>query len=643
MKFLSDAWAIFKTELTLFQRFPKLRVSAIGVVVIPAIYALVYLSSVRDPAAHTGELKVAVVNLDQGLVYRGQDVNIGKDVVKAVKEKQTFNFVDFQDDEAARLAVRQGKLSFALIIPYDFSANAVPGMEAAGGRLVMYASEGNNYNAANLAKRFAAELGHQVNINLNEKRWSLVLTAATGSVDKLTQLRNGTLALNEGAKKLTVGVVMAGAGSETLAKGADGLSGGVQQLAEGVKQLGSGLRSMDAQRPPPQELAALKSGAAELVSGQAALGHGLQELHTNAGKLAAGSAKLSEETKDILLVGGRIAEGIEPLTDGAKQLGDGLQSAKNGQSQLAEGTQKLQVGVGKLADGVAVFGGGVHAAVAKLPPDVKLDELTAGSRSLAGGAQELKKGLAQLQTGSKELASGLNLLYTSLPANVDTPDGSARGLADSVEPALEMVAPVPNNGAGFAPNFLATSLWLGAVMTAYIFHLRRLPLMAAPASNPAKFLGKLGILGAIVVLQAIVILLMSQFLLDLHVVNLWPYMLTLVTTSLTFLCIILALTRAFGDTGKAAALLLMVLQLSSAGGVLPVELSGGIYQAVSPYLPFTWVIKTLRACLFGAFDGDWFHPWLIIAMIGGIAGLSAMFIGKWNYVTQDEHRPAMDV
>jgi hypothetical protein len=47
--------------------------------------------------------------------------------------------------------------------------------------------------------------------------------------------------------------------------------------------------------------------------------------------------------------------------------------------------------------------------------------------------------------------------------------------------------------------------------------------------------------------------------------------------------------------------------------------------------------------LFGAFDGDWFQPWLIIAMIGSIAGLSAMFIGNWKYVTQDEHRPAMDV
>jgi putative membrane protein len=643
MKFLSDAWAIFKTELTLFQRFPKLRLSAIGVIVIPAVYALTYLSSVRDPAAHTGELKAAVVNLDQGLIYRGQDVNIGKDIAKSIKEKRTFNFVDVKDVNEAKLAVRQGKLSFALIIPYDFSANAVPGLEEAGGRLVMYASEGNNYNAANLAKRFASELGHQVNINLNEKRWSLVLTTATGSVDKLTQLRTGAFTLNEGAKKLTAVVVKAGTGSEALAKGADGLNSGVQQLTDGMKQLGGGLRSMDAQRPQPQDLAALKGGAAELVIGQAALGQGLQELHTNTGKLAAGSAKLYEETKGIPLVGGRIAESVDQLTDGAKQLGEGLQSAKNGQSQLVEGTQKLQASVGKLAEGVAVMGGGVHTAASKLPPDAKLDELATGSRSLAGSAQDLKKGLVQLQTGVKELSSGLNLLYTSLPASIDTPDGSARGLADSVEPALEMVASVPNNGAGFAPNFLATSLWLGAVMTAFIFHLRRLPLMAVSASNPAKLLGKVGILGSIVVAQAMVILLMSLFLLDLPVVKLLPYTLTLVTTSLTFLFIILALTRAFGDTGKAAALMLMVLQLSSAGGVLPVELSGGIYQTVSPYLPFTWVIKTLRASLFGAFDGDWFQPWLIIAMIGSISGLSAMFIGNWKYVTQDEHRPAMDV
>jgi putative membrane protein len=297
MTFFRDAIAIFRSELTLFQRFPKLKVSAIGVMVIPALYALIYLSSVRDPGAHTGDLKAAIVNLDQGLNYRGQPVNMGQDVVHSLKEKRSFGFVDVALEEEAKLAVRQGQLAFALIIPKDFSANAVPGNEAAGGRLVMYVSEGNNYNGANLAKRFAAELGHQVNINLNEKRWSLVLSTATGSIDKLAQLRKGVETIMDGAHRMDAAMAKAESGSKTLAAGADGLSNGVGQLADGVKQLGAGLRTMDQQRPAAQDLAALKAGAADLVTGHTTLGQGLQELQGGTRKLAEGSARLRDETQ----------------------------------------------------------------------------------------------------------------------------------------------------------------------------------------------------------------------------------------------------------------------------------------------------------------------------------------------------------
>ena len=54
MTFLRDALAIFRLEATLFQRFPKLKISAVGVMLIPALYALIYLASVQDPGAHTG-------------------------------------------------------------------------------------------------------------------------------------------------------------------------------------------------------------------------------------------------------------------------------------------------------------------------------------------------------------------------------------------------------------------------------------------------------------------------------------------------------------------------------------------------------------------------------------------------------------
>lgn len=643
MGFFRSVWAIVQQEFTLFRRFPKLRISTVGVIVIPALYALIYLSSVRDPGAHTGELRAAIVNLDQGLDYRGQAVNMGQDIVATLKQKRTFGFIDYRVEEDAKRAVRQGDLGFALIIPRDFSANAVPGNEAAGGRLVMYVSEGNNYNGANLAKRFASELGHQVNINLNEKRWSLVLSTATGSIDKVGQLRKGVASLKDGAHRLEDGLAKAESGSKSLASGADGVGNGVGQLTDGVKQLGAGLRTMDQQRPAAQDLAALKAGATELVTGHAALGQGLQELQTGAQKLAEGGGKLRDETKGIPIVGGRIAEGAGQLAAGATQLAGGLQGARTGQSQLAEGSQRLNAGLGKLTDGMTALGGGIHTAAVSLPPDAKLDELTTGGRSVAGGARELHNGLVQLKAGSRELAAGIDLLSQSLPGDINAPDGSARGLADSVEPALEIVAPVPNNGAGFAPNFLATSLWMGAVMSAFLFHLRRLPATAAEASRPARLMGKLGILSGIVVAQSAVVLLMTLFMLDLHIDRLAPFMLTLVLASLTFLLIIVALTRAFGDAGKAAALILLILQLSSAGGVLPVELSGGIYQTLSPWLPFTWVIKAFRASMFGAFDGIWFSSWLAIGLAGMLAWLAACYVGAWKFVGPDEHRPAMDI
>jgi putative membrane protein len=379
------------------------------------------------------------------------------------------------------------------------------------------------------------------------------------------------------------------------------------------------------------------------VKGNAALAQGLQELQTGAKKLADGSAQMRDETKGIPIVGGKIADGAGKLTAGALQLEAGLQSARNGQTQLADGTQRLSAGVTKLADGMAALGAGIHTAAEKVPADAKLDELANGGRAVAQGSHELQAGLVQIKEGSRELSAGLGLLKQSLPSDITAPDGSPRGLADSVEPALEIVAPVPNNGAGFAPNFLAVSLWLGAVMSAFLFHLRRLPESAAPASRPAKLLGKLGILTGIVGAQSVVIMLMSLYVLNLHVLRLVPYGITLVLASMTFLLIVMALTRAFGDAGKAAALILLILQLSSAGGILPVELSGGFYQTISPWLPFTWVIKALRASMFGAFEGQWLQPWLAVGVTGIVAALSACYIGRWKLVTPDEHRPAMDI
>lgn len=643
MKTLRDAWSIAKLEAGLFKRFPTLRLSVLGVLVIPALYALIYLSSVWDPASRTASLPAAIVNLDTGVEYRGQKAQLGNELVSSLEAKHTFGFRRFADEASARQAVRSGRMAMALIIPGDFSANAVPGRKAGAGHLIVYTSEGNNYTAANMARRFAAELGHQVNETLNEKRWELVLSTAAGSQQSVSSLRDGVTQLQNGAHELYAGLSAAEKGAIALSEGSHKLSEGAVQLAGGVRQAAAGIRTMDAKRAMPADLQVLRQGSRALADGHVELGKGLEQLQGGAQRLTEGARQLHDQTEGIPFVGEKISKAAETLAGGGEQLGSGLQKARSAQSQLAEGATRLDGGVLKLTDGVAAFGDGIRTLALRMPPDAKLDEFKASAGALSQGAQSLNVGVEKLRAGSAHLAAGLDLLEKSLPRDIPSLEGSARGLAGSVEPVVEVEAPVVNNGTGFAPNFVPVALWLGAVMMAFMFHLRRLPESAQSVSPLSQALGKLAMLVGLVMVQAAVVMAMLTLLLRVHVAHFGAFWLTLTLASITFLMIIFALTRIFGDVGKALALVLLILQLSSAGGILPIELSADVFQGLSPWLPFTWVVRAIRASLFGAYDHAWASACGVIVLCAVIAFVVATLLGRWRFVGIDEHRPALDL
>ncbi len=643
MRVFRNALRVSMLEARLFRTFPKLRWSLLGVVLIPAFYAFIYLESVWDPVSHTGNLPAAIVNLDRGAMANGQAVNLGMDLAQTLKDKQQFGFYEEGDADAARRAVRQGKSLFALVIPADFSAGAMAAGSPGAGKLVVFASEGNNYAGAGFARRFAEELGHQVNESLNEKRWEVVLGASSSAADSLQRLREGVTRLREGAAALHSGLGKAENGSTQLAKGAAELSTGVVQLGDGMKQLGAGARTLDAKKPEPSDLQTLKTGAAQLATGHEELHKALPQLQDGAQRLADGAGQLRDQSRSLLFGGDKVSGAAGQLADGATQLQGGLQQATEGEAQLAEGSQALSKGVAQMADGFAAYSAGASTLASKVPADARVDQLVGGSKALAGAAGELRAGLVKVKVGSSQLALGLDTLEASLPAGGPGMEGTASGLAISVKPQIEIDAPVKNNGMGLAPNFIPIALWLGAVMTAFIFHLRRLPEEAAGYSRAALLLGKLGVLWSVNLLQTACVLLMVWLMLGIQAVNTLGLALSMVVTSLTFMLVILALVRAFGDVGKAIALILMVLQLSSAGGVLPVELTSAFYRDISPWLPFTWSIKAVRASAFGALGGDWGMALAVLGLFAAGAFAFSMCVGRWKFVPPDEHRPAMDI
>ena len=641
MNFYRQILFIARTEARFFVLYPRLLVAALVVALIPAVYTVIYLSSVWDPASNTGALPVAVVNLDSAVTYREHEFNIGNEVVTRLKSTGTFGYQDFQDEDLARQRVREGKLAFALIIPSDFSSNALPGAQAGAGKLVIYTSEGNNYEAAGLARRFAGDLGHAVNESLNERRWALVLNSAAGSERSVSRLRSGAEQLRNGARELSDGASQNANGARAVSGGALKVDDGVDQLTDGVKLLGTGLRTMDSKRPSNADLNRLNNGADALANGHTELTQGMNDLQAGANRLQAGITDFRDEARDSLFVPGSVADGLGQLTDGVTQLTSGLQQASDAQQKLSEGAKQLHVGVTSMTTGVRALGSGIHTAVSKLPEDSQLESLSRGTEELARGTGTLAEGSQKLKAGAQRLQAGIDLLVDSLPGEIQPLDGSAQGLANSVQPVVEVHAAVENNGSGFASNVVPGALWLGAGIAAFLIHVRVLPRKAQNFSRPAQMIGKLLIPTTVVLLQAGLVLLTLIYLLKIHIVSLGPLALTLGVAAITFLLMVYALTRAFGDAGKALAMVFLAVQLSSSGGILPVELSGGMFANISPWLPLTWVVQAIKASMFGAYDGVWLRPLCWVALAGLVVASLACFAGRWRYVSTSEVRPAV--
>jgi putative membrane protein len=671
MSWWHSAREVFQAEWLLLRHHPRFAWAFAGLLVVPSLYALIYLYAMWDPASHTRALPAGLVSLDQGASYRSRELNLGHDVLDAIERQGQFAYRRYDDAETARQHVRQGLLAFMLEIPPDFSRRALPGERAGAAKLTIYTSEGNNYSAAGFARRFAPEVAQRVNTMLGEARWDLVLSTAAGSQRSLETLRAALADLHRGATELQQSLAKAREGSGQLASGSgnaaeaaqrlrsgsQALAEGASQLTEGVRQLGPALRGIEGRRPPEADLATLRQGLRQQLEGQRELVRGLEALSQGTRRLDAGLEQLKTAADDVPLFGGRLVEGIAPLAEGAGQLSQGLDRAREGGTRLVWGAQRIEDSVAALIEGTQRAAGAVNALAGRLPEEARLEQLTEGARELVRGSDVLGQGLRQLGSGSTALQTGLariaegaarldtglEVLRRSLPHAVDRPDGSAQGLALSVEPEVRVVAPVPNNGVALTPNFVPLALWVGAVMAAFLVHFRRVPEHLVRHPRSALAAGKLVLPMSAVLLQAALMLAMLVGVLHVPLPQPGLFALTLAATSMSFLALVWALVRLVGDLGKVLAVLLFIVQVSAAGALLPIELSDEAFQAMHPYLPLTWVTRAFRVSLFGAYDGEFWSAWAMLCGIGLAALLLGAVVGRWRGVPEGHWRPPLDI
>jgi putative membrane protein len=604
-----------RADLALLRRHPSLVLASVVIALVPALYALTYLISVWDPNAKTQGLKVALVNLDEGFSYRGKHFNVGADLAQELERTSTFGYRTMPGEAEAREAVNAGELAFAVVIPTDFSANAIPGQYAGAGRVKVIISEGNNYVAAGFGRRFAQDLGHRVNETLNENRWEQVLQRADHSGRGLERLRQGVNQLHDGAENLQRGMVQ--------------YTAATAQLGGGVDEFRTGLKGLQQQLPNEYDQATSRAAHQRVLAGQRELGAALDALRSGASNLASEAAQMQEQAVQIPQFGGQIASAAGGFAAGGFKLTDGIAAAAQGNERLIQGVEQLDAANAKLLMGANGLRDGLKSSLQQLPEHARLQELSSNGETLTEGLEHLAMGLHQLQS--------------ELPRADGATDASPRGLADSVEPLLEVLAPVPNNGNAFVPNMVAMALWLGAVMATYLFSLRNMPREFQNANRLTKTLAKFFLPAVLVLLQSGITYLMLVVGLAMQIPDVPAFVTTLAVTSLAFLALVFLLLRVFGEAGKLLAVMLLTLQLAAGGGVMPVELSADFFQKMHDYLPLTWAVMAFRASLFGAYNHAWFPACALIAQMGAVALLLACLRGRWRYVSRASYKPSIDL
>ena len=94
---------IFKNDLIGIKKSILTIVLAVGLCILPALYAWFNIFANWDPYANTGNINIAVVNLDRGYTDAdGNEMNMGQSVADKLKSQTSIGWV-FPDSEKSAI------------------------------------------------------------------------------------------------------------------------------------------------------------------------------------------------------------------------------------------------------------------------------------------------------------------------------------------------------------------------------------------------------------------------------------------------------------------------------------------------------------------------------------------------------------
>ena len=469
---------MIKAEWKNIAKSTWLKIVLCAIMIIPMIYACVFLGSMWDPYGKTDQLPVAVVNKDKEVEYNGSTMDIGKQLSDKLAKNDSMDF-NIVSSSKAQKGLKDGKYYMVITIPENFSKNTTTLLDDDPQTMMLTYTTNpqTNYIATKMDDSAMAKIKAEISSTVT-KTYSKILfknvktlskgfnTAAKGSQqlsDGVNTAKDGNDTITENLNTLASSALVFNDGADSLVKGLSAYTEGVSSAKAGAHQLYNNSATLN------NGVAQLKAGSSQLLSAVKAaekqLSDGLNENAEQLNTLTQKNNEMNESSKQLSQALTQIQAGIDDnnlvennlqavkkldsmvsvmtttigtMNTNADKL-DKLAAAEKAKAESIQATQPL------LAQQL-MFQATSHATQAQtlrqvasqLTNKLNTSDLKQLTTLLYGNAEVLKnqsKANAKTQellAGSQQLATANNSAVNSLVSNLKTVQANMKGTSNSV-------------------------------------------------------------------------------------------------------------------------------------------------------------------------------------------------------------------
>ncbi|MBC6821895.1 YhgE/Pip domain-containing protein [Corynebacterium sp. LK33] len=335
-----------------------------------------------------------------------------------------------------------------------------------------------------------------------------------------------------------------------------------------------------------------------------------------------------------------------------------VENAKNSYEQnLRPQIDALSEPVSRLSNDIEVIGEdirGIRSTISGSPVDT-LRKTSAATMGLSNRFDDLAARFDEIHNALEE-AKDTGDLSRIAEAVGDDPSALAAQLAAPVQVEEDPVFPVQSFGAGMAPFYATLALWIGALLSSVLIRTTvrsrggqkvgddeaenvvsdavddaqgdaasdeideptsDAQINAAQADDYTrveKYFGRFATFASVGLVQSTLMVLGLQVYVGIEPAHRFLMLLAGWVISLVFMMIVFSFVFTFDNAGKAICVLLLVMQVSAAGGAYPLPLVPQWVQNISPWLPGTYAIDMFRSSIAGIYEADYWKLMFMLAL-----------------------------